>query len=289
MNTHNHQTTKNASDVPATTGARIDELRKEHNLNLTELGRLLDASCNSIRYWINDEKLPKTSSLIKLSKLFNVSIDYILCLSDEKYLSSGPSNVEPPIESSDSLPSTEEEAASNVQVINLTNEVTKVLSNYFDMLKAKKILPDKKNLPDAIKESGKMIQHFTFKALAGNGITSRDYQVELLPLSESAPIGASFAISVSGENDDSTKPDIERNEIYYVSKTTDLHPGDIGLFCSNSNIFWSVVSLDDNGFIQMISSDPANNSDIIEYNPKSTDIQCLGRIILPEGKRSQLS
>lgn len=68
-------------------GERLRELRREHQLTTVELGKALDIANSSISRYENNLREPRRDFLEKVSKYFNVSIDYLLCISDEKNLS----------------------------------------------------------------------------------------------------------------------------------------------------------------------------------------------------------
>ena len=59
-------------------GKRIKELRLSENLSQKELGLLLTLSQDTISLWENDKSLPSVVDIIKLSKIFKVSADFIL-------------------------------------------------------------------------------------------------------------------------------------------------------------------------------------------------------------------
>ncbi|MFI3230497.1 MAG: helix-turn-helix transcriptional regulator [bacterium] len=59
---------------------RLKILRQLNNLNQVELAKLLNVSKQSISNWENDNIQPSIEMLIKISKLFKVSTDYILGL-----------------------------------------------------------------------------------------------------------------------------------------------------------------------------------------------------------------
>ena len=61
-----------------TIGDNIRELRKEKNLSQTQLAKLLFLSQDTISLWERNKSLPDVNSLIKMTKIFNVSSDYIL-------------------------------------------------------------------------------------------------------------------------------------------------------------------------------------------------------------------
>lgn len=59
-------------------GKIIKELRKEKGLTQSDLAKLLYTSQDTISLWELNKSLPDVKSLIELTKIFNVSADYIL-------------------------------------------------------------------------------------------------------------------------------------------------------------------------------------------------------------------
>ena len=59
-------------------GKKIKQLREENNLTQTELGEKLNISKATISKYESDKVEPSIPTLISMSKLFNVSVDYIL-------------------------------------------------------------------------------------------------------------------------------------------------------------------------------------------------------------------
>ena len=57
---------------------RIAELRKEKGLNQTGLAIKLNVSQKMISAYENGTHQPSIDTLIRLSKIFNVSVDYLL-------------------------------------------------------------------------------------------------------------------------------------------------------------------------------------------------------------------
>lgn len=72
------------SKTISTIGGRIQSLREENGLSQAELAKELNVKQQTINQWENGERDIKTGSIIALSKYFNVSADYILCISDYK-------------------------------------------------------------------------------------------------------------------------------------------------------------------------------------------------------------
>lgn len=61
---------------------RIKELRKSSKLTQKELGEKIGVSESHVRKWENSDSYTSVPGLIKLANVFEVSVDYILGLSD---------------------------------------------------------------------------------------------------------------------------------------------------------------------------------------------------------------
>lgn len=65
-------------------GERLRKLRKDRDLKQSDLAAILDISSSAIGSYERCERQPTYELLHKYAKYFNVSIDYMLCLSNEK-------------------------------------------------------------------------------------------------------------------------------------------------------------------------------------------------------------
>ena len=61
-----------------TFGSRLAKLRKEHVLTQEDLAKKLNISAQAISKWENDLTAPDIDTLIKLSDIFNISLDELL-------------------------------------------------------------------------------------------------------------------------------------------------------------------------------------------------------------------
>ena len=59
---------------------RLRKLRKDRNWNQVDLAKRLNVAKQTVSNWENDNIQPSIDMLIKLSKIFNVSTDYLLGL-----------------------------------------------------------------------------------------------------------------------------------------------------------------------------------------------------------------
>ncbi|MDY5230606.1 MAG: helix-turn-helix transcriptional regulator [Eubacteriales bacterium] len=65
-------------------GCRINELLAINDVKQKELAAYLSISDNIVSYFVKGTRVPNTEQIIKISKYFNVSTDYLLGLTDVK-------------------------------------------------------------------------------------------------------------------------------------------------------------------------------------------------------------
>lgn len=61
---------------------RIKELRIENNLTQKQFGERLNVSQDTVSLWEKGKSLPSTEYVIEISKVFHVTSDYLLGLTD---------------------------------------------------------------------------------------------------------------------------------------------------------------------------------------------------------------
>lgn len=62
----------------------LQELMIENELNIVSFAKRIDRNKSAVRRWLYGNYYPEPSTLIKISKTFNISIDYLFGLSDNK-------------------------------------------------------------------------------------------------------------------------------------------------------------------------------------------------------------
>lgn len=67
-----------------TIGQRIKQLRTENKLTQKQLSQKLNLTPKMVSFYENNERIPPADILIKLSSIFNTSVDYILGISCKK-------------------------------------------------------------------------------------------------------------------------------------------------------------------------------------------------------------
>ena len=67
-----------------TTGERLEKERKENKITLEKISEILGISYQAYRKFEKDLCYPSAETLISIAKMYNISTDYILCLSEDK-------------------------------------------------------------------------------------------------------------------------------------------------------------------------------------------------------------
>lgn len=73
-----------------TTGEKLSRLRKEKNYTQEQLADILGVSRQSVSKWESDLAFPETEKLIKISELFDCSLDYLLKENSENAVTEAP-------------------------------------------------------------------------------------------------------------------------------------------------------------------------------------------------------
>lgn len=107
---------------------RIKKLREEFGLTQQELANKLDGAKSTVAMYENETRKPSLEILIKLSEIFNCSIDYILCKTDIR----NPQKID--------LNDMQIAFASGIKGLNKENQET--LKNILDGLLAKQKIED---------------------------------------------------------------------------------------------------------------------------------------------------
>lgn len=66
-------------------GDRLKKLREDQGMTQYELAELLNVSRQSIGGYENDNVDPGIDTLVKIANIFNISLDYLLCRTEEKH------------------------------------------------------------------------------------------------------------------------------------------------------------------------------------------------------------
>lgn len=201
-----------------TFGERLTELRKERGFQTrTEFANFLGIPSTTLRNYETNVREPGHKILKQISELFDVSIDYLLCMSDnvEKFSNSLISNKE------------FEKIKKYRELDNFGKDVIdSVLS-----LEHKRCTANKNMLVNEHKSTYiKSIPLADFSLSAGTGNMLLDNTYEMIEIDGNKYPDADIAFKVRGN---SMEPEYSDNDIVYIHKQRTLEPGQIGAFLFN--------------------------------------------------------
>ena len=64
-------------------GERLSEIRKDHSDTQAQLAQKLGVSLPTVREWEQEKSSPSHEMLVKLCRMYSISSDYLLGLTDE--------------------------------------------------------------------------------------------------------------------------------------------------------------------------------------------------------------
>lgn len=244
-------------------GERLTELRKENGYTTrNEFADKLGIPSTTLRNYETNAREPGHTFLKQISEFFNVSVDYLLCLTDDKE-----------VLNSFRLRSSEQTIIEKYRFVseyspNGADTVNTVLDREYDIAEQLKQQADRiAELEPMLAQSAIAIRLYTYLnkiASAGSGFYFDDIPTDTIE----APYckGADFIIGVNG---DSMEPDYHDGDKLYIQKAKDLSIGDVGIFT-----VWNECFVKELGERGLISKNPAYD-DI----PGTEDVKLIGRVL----------
>lgn len=237
-----------------TFGERLTQLRKDAGYSTrNEFADKLGIPSTTLRNYETDVREPGHTFLKQMSEMFNVSVDYLLCLTNEKEKISDYQ-----------LKTSEFEHIKNYRRLDLHSK--NIVDTIID-LELKRI--EESTVNEDVEENIVYINFAQNSASAGSGdVLFGDIDDTPLALVENRITNkADFAVRVNG---DSMLPDFSNGDIVLASKQP-VDNGDIGLFVVNGNGY-----IKKKGSRELISLNPKfDNVQISEYDT----VYCMGKVI----------
>ncbi len=242
-------------------GRRIIQLRKENGYTREKLAEILEISPYTLRNYELEVTDAGHPFLIKVSDLFNVSIDYLMGVTEEREKMT-----------SHSLKSSEYDMVEKYRFISTHSPDGAVVVD--TVLDREHAIAEKlkKKTERIIDLEERLVPKRIFSyhgkiAAAGTSygfddITSGTIEVPLNKANENAD----YTIGVSG---DSMEPTYYDGDIVYVQKATHLDVGDVGIFQKDNCIY--IKEVGENGLL-------SHNEN---YKPMTNggDVICLGKVL----------
>lgn len=251
-----------------TFGERLTQLRKDCGYSTrTELAEKLGIPSTTLRNYETDVREPGHTFLKQISELFNVSVDYLLCLTDEKEKRSSQSLKASEYTHINKYRSIDERGKDIVDVV-----LNREYERHTETIKPK-LTHEPKAIPKVIEFDPEEVEtitlkHSEYKASAGTGYILFDdcLEEDLKVVFNNLTRKADICIDVYGN---SMEPKYHDKDILLVRKQPDVEIGEIGIFI-----------IDDKGFVKKKGTEGLisinKDYDII---PKSEDIKCFGKVL----------
>lgn len=248
-----------------TFGERLIELRKERGFaSRSDFAEYIGMPSTTLRNYETNVREPGHVFLKQMSDIFHVSIDYLLCMTDDRT----------PPDMTPAFSMLELECIKKYRNLSPAGRkhVDAVLqweTEYMEQLKQAKAPATIIEFQSSSNENSRMVEYFR-SASAGSGVFILGNEVAEQIAIPNTPENRAvdFAIKVSG---DSMFPDYADGDIVLVSQKAELFHGDVGIFIINNNAY-----IKEYGEKELISRNPdAGNIQIAEYD----NIVCMGKVI----------
>lgn len=246
-----------------TFGKRLMQLRKEKGFTREAFAEHLNMSKYTLRNYEMNTHEPNSDFLIMLSKYFDVSIDYLMGMTEEK------ERIRPY-----ELKASEYEHIEKYRTLDAPGKERVDYELNKELIRVEE-LRDRQNQIDALEQriATEIVHRITIPlygkfASAGSGaylfddIPTDTIEVEDTPTARKAD----FVIGVDGA---SMEPDFYDGDKIFVKKTTDLNVGDIGIFLKGSDCYIKELGED-----RLIS----RNKDYTDIYPDE-EIRRIGKVL----------
>lgn len=246
--------------------SRIKTLRVNHSLTQQQLADQIKVSVISVRGWESGAKIPSISSIIALADAFGVSTDILLGVAAGR---------------------------SSMEYAAATKEEAKLLSDYreldyfgrravnavcsVELSRIEKAQGIGRNMI-RYQKPGRYIPLYLTPSAAGFSAPLENEQFEMIPVDDSVPRDADFAVRIQGN---SMSPYINDGDIVYAKKTSELSVGDVGIFCVNGAMYCKQYYVDNEGNLTLVSANEALRHSNVSVNADSCEsVECLGKVIM---------
>ena len=246
-------------------GEKLKEIREKTGMNKKEFAQYLGLKYTTYNNYETEAREPASDFLILISTKFDVSIDYLLGIQNDKS-----------VLHTYKLKATEYEHIKKYRSLDSFGQETVSMTLDRELCRTKTIAEQKEQIQtqtDYIAEmettlsGSNTLRLYTYLqklASAGTGFYFDDIPTDAIE----APYckGADFIIGVNG---DSMEPDYHDGDKLYIQKTKELTLGDVGIFTVWNEFF--VKELGERG---LVSHNPA-----YDEIPGTEDVILIGRVL----------
>lgn len=235
----------------------IRQLRRGLRMTQKDLADHIGVSTLSVRNWELGTKIPSTSAIISLAKLFNVSTDYLLGISDE-LISNGEMSFLSQYRSLDSY----KRGLINIICEYSANDTTEKRAS---------------DIHTEVRKPERYIPKYLNPAAAGYSSPLDGDDFEMIRVDDSVPAGADFAVRIQGN---SMTPYLHDGDTVYIKRTDTIRNGSIGIFNVYGSTYCKLFHTDSLGNTTLISTNEAfAKSNIFLSADSDASAICFGVVI----------
>lgn len=237
-------------------GTRLMELRKERGYTRKEFAEFIGIPVTTLRNYELGNREPGHPFIVQMAYMFNVSTDYLLCLTDDK---------SPIYVNSDLAVFDDKEISVLKKYRGLDQFDKKAVDDLLENLSSRH---NGNHQEFVVIQPPLVIPYYGHVASAGTGqYVFDDIPPEMIEIEyEMDNMQVDFAIGVNG---DSMEPTYKDGDVLLVKKQSEIHIGEIGIFMINGEAYVKELG----------------KGTLISHNPNYTDIEfdktilCLGKVI----------
>lgn len=247
---------------------RIRSLRIRNSMTQKELCANLKVSEVSIRNWETGVKTPSMLAIIAMSKIFNVTTDYLLGVSVE------------PEKDNLLLNQQEKTLLSNYRIL---DSYGRKAVDTLCVLEKSRVITQSKPKPKSEHISleskpSRYIPRYTTPSAAGYSVPLDGDDFEMILVDDNVPTNADFAVGIQGN---SMYPYIKDGDTVYVKKDCELSIGDVGIFCVDGAMYCKQYYVDDNRNLTLVSANPRlKHTNVYVGADSDAAVRCYGKVLL---------
>lgn len=252
-------------------GTRLRKLRIDAGFTKCDFADRVGVSTETVRCWESGIKTPSMDAILSMSDILNMSTDALL---DIPVRPDGQLVLSP----------TEVKLIQDFRALDYYGQ--KVVEDICSIEKSR--MEDSHGIRDYVAEANmitkapmRFIPKYFSPAAAGRSAPIDDSDYEMIPVDETVPEAADFAVCIQG---DSMEPLISDGDTVYVRKDRDLSNGDIGIFCVDGSMYCKEYLKDSKGNLLLASyNEERKDSNVYISSDGDRSVICFGKV-LSEGK-----
>lgn len=244
---------------------RLEELLETRHISKTELAQKMGIKKQTLNGYLNKTRIPKAEVLIELSKILNVSIDFLLTGSD-----CSTQNIYHP---------TNEESTILTLYRKLSPESQMKVKGYLEISCFDCSYPSHLSDSTALYSFSPKETHIPILGRVAAGVPIEAIENELAIIETSLP-NVQYALYASG---DSMEPAIHDGDIIYIHTTPEIESGEIGVFKIDDEVTCKIYHKYSDR-IELHSINP-KYSPLTYLKDSFNSFQILGKVVLTDSQK----